>query len=341
MAVLSRTIEQRRRAGCARSRGDRERRRAAAVLGARLAVCDRRGVRGDLAVERGAAYVLAGLFVFFLSGLINYWLAKAGQRPSWFVFATGTLDIVLLTILIVTPNPFDDYIRLMAMGLREGGFKICWSSCAWARSACRRGWRYGSASPRRSAGRSAVIVGGGQPGTIIAHGPAQDYSYAERMRLALDPNFVDIIEQATHVVVILIIAGMQGRRWGGRTLLRMLAQPETPAQRNDANAQTSRRRRCITRSQPSPADPRRKHPCSTAARILSNPRMLGNAKSLGKTNFAFRGLTSTTKLPRLIGPLSAALQSRLSIQGIIQPASWGIGCVDPCEPDDTSLSRSS
>ena len=53
--------------------------------------------------------MLAGLFVFFLTGLINYWLAKTGRRPSWFVFATATMDIVLLTILIVTPNPFADY----------------------------------------------------------------------------------------------------------------------------------------------------------------------------------------------------------------------------------------
>ena len=153
-------------------------------------------------------YVLAGLFVFFLSGLINYWLAKAGQRPSWFVFATGTLDIVLLTILIVTPNPFDDYLRPIAMGLREGGFKylliiVCLGALSlsprlalWLGVAAAVCWSL------------AVLWVVAQPGTIIAHGPAQDYSYAERMRLALDPNFVDVIEQATHVVVILIIAGI-------------------------------------------------------------------------------------------------------------------------------------
>ena len=47
-----------------------------------------------------------------------------------------------------------------------------------------------------------------QPGTIIAHGPAQDYSYADRLNLYLNPNFVDLVEQTTHVVVILIIAGI-------------------------------------------------------------------------------------------------------------------------------------
>ena len=47
-----------------------------------------------------------------------------------------------------------------------------------------------------------------QPDTIIAHGPPQDYSYAERLALYLNPNFVDLVEQTTHVVVILIIAGI-------------------------------------------------------------------------------------------------------------------------------------
>jgi adenylate cyclase len=153
-------------------------------------------------------YVLAGLFVFFLSGLINYWLAKAGHRPSWFIFATGTLDIVLLTILIVTPNPFDDYLRPIAMGLREGGFKyLLVIVCLGALSLSPRLalWLGVTAAVCWSVAVTWVVA---QPGTIVAHGPAQDYSYAERMRLALDPNFVDVIEQTTHVVVILIIAGI-------------------------------------------------------------------------------------------------------------------------------------
>ena len=30
------------------------------------------------------AYMLATLFVFFLTGLINYWLARSGSRRSWY-----------------------------------------------------------------------------------------------------------------------------------------------------------------------------------------------------------------------------------------------------------------
>jgi adenylate cyclase len=158
--------------------------------------------------DAGFAYVLSALFVFFLSGLLNYALAKAGRRPSWFVFATGTLDIVLLTILIVAPNPFAGYNQPAAMGLREAGFKyLLIIVCLGALSLSPRLalWLGVAAAICWSA---AVLWVVSQPGSIIAHGPAQDYSFAERMRLALDPNFVDLVEQMTHIVVILIIAGI-------------------------------------------------------------------------------------------------------------------------------------
>ena len=76
-------------------------------------------------MERGAG-LRAGrrLFVFFLSGLINYWLARPASRPSWFVFATGTLDIVLLTILIVTPNPFAEYNQPAGDGPARGRVQV-------------------------------------------------------------------------------------------------------------------------------------------------------------------------------------------------------------------------
>jgi adenylate cyclase len=124
------------------------------------------------------------------------------------VFATGTLDIVLLTILIVTPNPFAEYNQPVAMGLREAGFKyLLIIVCLGALSLSPRLalWLGIAAAICWSA---AVLWVVSQPDTIIAHGPAQDYSYAERTRLYLDPHFVDLVEQATHIVVILIIAGI-------------------------------------------------------------------------------------------------------------------------------------
>lgn len=154
------------------------------------------------------AYILVALFVFFLSGLVNYRLARTGSRPSWFVFATATMDIVLLTILIVAPNPFAEYNQPAAMGLREAGFKyLLVIVCLGALSLSPRLalWLGVAAAICWSLGVAWVVA---QPGTIIAHGPAQDYSYADRLNLYLNPNFVDLVEQTTHVVVILIIAGI-------------------------------------------------------------------------------------------------------------------------------------
>ena len=154
------------------------------------------------------AYVLVALFVFFLTGLINYWLARTGGRPSWFVFATATMDIVLLTVLVVTPNPFADYNPPIAMGLREGGFKyLLIIVCLGALSLSPRLalWLGAAAAICWSIAVAWVVA---QPGTVIAHGPARAYSFAERLQLSLDPHFVDLVEQTTHIVVILIIAGI-------------------------------------------------------------------------------------------------------------------------------------
>ena len=118
------------------------------------------------------------------------------------------MDIVLLTILIVTPNPFAEYNQPAAMGLREAGFKyLLVIVCLGALSLSPRLalWLGVAAAICWSLGVAWVVA---QPGTIIAHGPAQDYSYADRLHLYLDPNFVDLVEQTTHVVVILIIAGI-------------------------------------------------------------------------------------------------------------------------------------
>ena len=153
------------------------------------------------------AYILVALFVFFLSGLLNYWLARTGSRPPWFVIATATMDIVLLTILIVAPNPFAEYNQPAAMGLREAGFKyllviICLGALSlsprlalWLGVAAAVCWS--SASPGwSSAGNDHRARSG--PGLFLCR----------PLDLYLDPNFVDLVEQTTHVVVILIIAGI-------------------------------------------------------------------------------------------------------------------------------------
>src|SRR6185436_11408671 len=73
--------------------------------------------------DAALAYALTGLLLFLLAGLLSYWLAKTGRRSTWVGMALATLDLVLLTFLIITPNPFATEHQPIAMGLRESGFK--------------------------------------------------------------------------------------------------------------------------------------------------------------------------------------------------------------------------
>ena len=154
------------------------------------------------------AYTLSGLVLFLLTGLLNYWLAKTGRRPTWVSMVLATLDLVLLTYLIIAPNPFATSSTPIAMGLREAGFKylliiICLGALTLSpRLAI---WLGATAAVCWTVGVAAVVV---QPGTIIAHGSPNSYSLAERMALYFDPHFVDLVEQVTNVVVILIISGI-------------------------------------------------------------------------------------------------------------------------------------
>src|SRR3954453_7249922 len=51
-------------------------------------------------------FVLAGLVLVQLVGLVQFLLVLRRTGPWWIGHLVGTLDIILLTILLVTPNPF-------------------------------------------------------------------------------------------------------------------------------------------------------------------------------------------------------------------------------------------
>ncbi|RWD63244.1 MAG: adenylate/guanylate cyclase domain-containing protein, partial [Mesorhizobium sp.] len=69
-------------------------------------------------------FVLAGLVLFQLVGLIQFLFARRPTAPWWIGYLVGTLDIVLLTVLLVMPNPFSPEVTPAAMQLREGSFKF-------------------------------------------------------------------------------------------------------------------------------------------------------------------------------------------------------------------------
>lgn len=153
-------------------------------------------------------FVLAALFAFFLIGLIEYAIARRRNAPKWLGYAIGTLDIVLLTALLILPNPFALEQTPLAMQLREGGFKyllifVCLGAlslsprlAAWLGVAAALSWLGG------------VVWVAIQPGTIIPASQLYALSLEDRLRFYLNPNFVDAFEQATNVFVILIIAAI-------------------------------------------------------------------------------------------------------------------------------------
>lgn len=154
------------------------------------------------------AFVLFALFAFFLIGLVHYRLVRRRFNPPWLGYVVGTLDIVLVTALLILPNPFGTEGLPPAMQLREGGFKyllifVCLGAlslsprlAAWLGIAAALSWLGG------------VVWVAMHPGTIIPATELYAMTLAERLRFYLNPNFVDAFDQATNVFVILIIAAI-------------------------------------------------------------------------------------------------------------------------------------
>lgn len=154
------------------------------------------------------AFVILALFVFFLIGLIQYRLIRRRFNPPWLSYVVGTLDIVLITLLLIVPNPFGGDGMPPAMQLREGGFKyllifVCLGAlslsprlAAWLGIAAALSWLAG------------VVWVGMHPGAIIPASQLYTMSLSERLRFYLNPNFIDAFDQATNIFIILLIAAI-------------------------------------------------------------------------------------------------------------------------------------
>lgn len=195
-------------------------------LGAMLARAEREGARLQfwartaalLAVafffavfaKWNAAFVftIASLTFFFLVGLFQYRLVKRRQDPRWLSFAVGTLDIILLTCLLVGENPFARDAVPAAINLRGGSFAfllifVCLGALTlstrlalWLGATAAISWT------------TAIVWVAYRPGAIVSNVMRADLSGADRLQLHLDPNFVDVIQQSAHVVLILIVTGI-------------------------------------------------------------------------------------------------------------------------------------
>ncbi|TIT61854.1 MAG: adenylate/guanylate cyclase domain-containing protein, partial [Mesorhizobium sp.] len=153
-------------------------------------------------------FVLAGLVLFQLVGLIQFLFARRRTARWWIGYLAGTLDIILLTVLLITPNPFSLEVAPAAMQLREGSFKyLLIFVCLGALTLSTRLALYLGAL---AALTWAIGVGWviSHPGTVIPATNLYSLPMTERLNLYLNPNFVDTFAQATNVLVVLIIGAI-------------------------------------------------------------------------------------------------------------------------------------
>lgn len=158
--------------------------------------------------NKALVYSLSTLFVFFLTGLLSYRLAIAGKRKMPVGLILGIIDIGLLTVFLLAPNPFADHTMPPALMLREGGFKfLLIIVCLGALSLSVRYAVYLGAAAAISWTLGVVWVAT-RPGAVVPPVLRGERSFDEMMQLYLDPNFVNILEQVINITLILIISGI-------------------------------------------------------------------------------------------------------------------------------------
>ena len=152
------------------------------------------------------AFILAILLVFFLAGLAYERLVALGFNPPWLGLAFGAFDIILLTIELMTPTPFNDRSEPIALYLREGSFQflllfICLSALALAPRLPL--WLGAVAAISWGTGIALVAI---QPDTVLAPPAMRELALPEMMKLHSSPHFLDPYSHASHILVMLIIA---------------------------------------------------------------------------------------------------------------------------------------
>lgn len=202
--------------------GKRQRKRLRSLLaateqeGARLQFWARTGALAAIAAvvlivakwDAALLYVLATLFVFFLTGLLSYRLALAGRRKMPLGLILGIIDIALLTFMMIAPNPFAEFTMPAAMALREGGFKyLLIFICLGALSLSVRYAVYLGAAAAISWSLGVLWVSL-RPDSIVPNWLHKEITHAEWMQLYLDPHFVNLTEQVINIALILIVSGI-------------------------------------------------------------------------------------------------------------------------------------
>jgi adenylate cyclase len=164
-----------------------------------------------LATQKGSGslfYGLSAVALFAASGVAYFWLGERSRRNrSRVAYAFVGLDALLLSLLIVIPNPFESMALPPPMLLRGEGFLYFFVLLGLVALSYSPGlvlW-FGAVG---SIGRAGVI-------TAIALDPRArvdtDLFFApmsteERLAAYLDPWFVDLTSQAHDILLLLIVS---------------------------------------------------------------------------------------------------------------------------------------
>jgi adenylate cyclase len=153
-------------------------------------------------------YNLSAIALFAASGFAYAWLTTH-MRWRWSLgYALVAIDALMLSVLLVTPNPFDSIAIPPPMMLRGGGFLYFFVLLGLVALSYSPGlvlW-FGFIG---SLGRAAAIA-------VIALDPrayvdtglfSAPMSGEERLAAYLDPWFVDVIAQAQNILLLLIVSG--------------------------------------------------------------------------------------------------------------------------------------
>lgn len=153
-------------------------------------------------------YGLSVVTLFAASGFAYAWLTPR-MRNSWSLgYALVTADALLLSIMLVVPNPFDAAAIPPPMMLRGEGFLYFFVLLGLVALSYSPGlvlW-FGLVGSLGRAGAIAVIALDSRarvdPGLFFS-----PLSGEERLAAYLDPWFVDLVAQAHNILLLLIVSG--------------------------------------------------------------------------------------------------------------------------------------
>ena len=169
------------------------------------------------------------LIAFAIFGIAPLVLRRAGVIATWPLYLFSTLDILLLTAIVLVPNPFDQYRYPLGLQLRFGNEAYLFLFLAitlFTYSPRVVLWTGITAASVWSIGTAWIFL---QPETIgtVREGMRSAHSLAQQMAVFSDPRRVNIGWWGRQVVLLLVVAGTLATAvWRSRRLVLRQAMAE-------------------------------------------------------------------------------------------------------------------